>query len=168
MDKQKQIEEMEKTLYDYRFSYDDCIAGSESNLAKHLIEKGWIKPTENAVVLTREEYDIIDHNIKHLETVCNNLEKERNSLEEELSKYKERESFSQSLTEREWVTKTLLFDTVQTIVRNERQQARKETAEKFAERAKEEAFVEFMGEPIIRASKIDEIAKEFTEGNNGK
>ena len=42
---------------------------------------------------------------------------------------------------------------------------RKETAEKFAERAKEEAFVMFMGEPIIRASKIDEICKEFTEGN---
>lgn len=41
---------------------------------------------------------------------------------------------------------------------------RNETAEKFAERAKEEAFVVFMGEPIIRASKIDEIAKEITEG----
>lgn len=41
---------------------------------------------------------------------------------------------------------------------------RKETAEKFAERVKEEAFAVFMGEPIIRASKIDEICKEFTEG----
>jgi hypothetical protein len=39
--------------------------------------------------------------------------------------------------------------------------ARKETAEKFAERAKEEAFCVFMGEPIIRASKIDEICKEM-------
>lgn len=39
---------------------------------------------------------------------------------------------------------------------------RKETAEKFAERAKEEAFTVFMGEPIIRASKIDEIVKELT------
>lgn len=44
------------------------------------------------------------------------------------------------------------------------ERVRKETAEKFAERAKEEAFVVFMGEPIIRASKIDEIAKEITEG----
>ena len=41
-------------------------------------------------------------------------------------------------------------------------EVRKETAEKFAEMAKEEAFVSFMGEPIIRASKIDEICKEFT------
>ena len=41
---------------------------------------------------------------------------------------------------------------------------KKETAEKFAERAKEEAFAVFMGEPIIRASKIDEICEEVTEG----
>ena len=44
---------------------------------------------------------------------------------------------------------------------------RKETAEKFAKMAKEEAFVDFMGEPIIRGSKIDEICKEITEGENG-
>lgn len=43
---------------------------------------------------------------------------------------------------------------------------RKETAEKYAKRAKEEAFTVFMGEPIIRASKIDEICKEFTEAKN--
>lgn len=55
MDKQM-IEEMEKTLYDYRFHYDDCIEGSEPNLAKFLVNRGWIKPAENAVVLTREEY----------------------------------------------------------------------------------------------------------------
>ena len=41
---------------------------------------------------------------------------------------------------------------------------RKEAAEKFAEMAKEGAFVDFMGEPIIRASKIDEICKEITGG----
>lgn len=40
---------------------------------------------------------------------------------------------------------------------------RKETAEKFAEMAREGAFTDFMGEPIIRASKIDEICKELTE-----
>lgn len=40
----------------------------------------------------------------------------------------------------------------------------KDTAEKFAERAKEEAFVVFMGEPIIRASTIDEICEEIEEG----
>jgi hypothetical protein len=43
-------------------------------------------------------------------------------------------------------------------------EARKETAEKFAEMAKEGAFVSFMGEPIVRASKIDEICKEITGG----
>lgn len=40
----------------------------------------------------------------------------------------------------------------------------KATAEKFAEMAREGAFVDFMGEPIIRASKIDEICKGITEG----
>ena len=40
----------------------------------------------------------------------------------------------------------------------------KATAEKFAEMAREGAFVDFMGELIIRASKIDEICKEITGG----
>lgn len=44
--------------------------------------------------------------------------------------------------------------------------ARKETAEKFAEMAREGAFVDFMGEPIIRASKIDEICKELIGGKD--
>lgn len=43
-------------------------------------------------------------------------------------------------------------------------QGAKEAAEKFAEMAREGAFVDFMGEPIIRASKIDEICKGITEG----
>lgn len=37
----------------------------------------------------------------------------------------------------------------------------------MAGKAKDEAFVVFMGEPIIRASKIDEIAKELTEEKAG-
>lgn len=55
--KKQQIEELEKTLYNYRFSYDDCIAGSETDLAKFLVNRGWIKPAENAIVLTREEFE---------------------------------------------------------------------------------------------------------------
>ena len=39
---------------------------------------------KNSVVFSREEYEIINHNIEHLESVCNNLEKERNTLEEKL------------------------------------------------------------------------------------
>jgi hypothetical protein len=75
-------------------------------------KKGWIKPDEDAVVLTVEELaqiqsNFFDAGIKH---------------------------------------------------------GSKETAEKFAKNAKEGAFVDFMGEPIIRASKIDEICKEITEG----
>jgi hypothetical protein len=58
--KKQQIEELEKTLYNYRFSYDDCIAGSETDLAKFLVNRGWIKPAENAVVLTREEFEVYE------------------------------------------------------------------------------------------------------------
>lgn len=55
----QQIEEMAKTLYDYCSHYDDCVEGSEEMLAKYLIEQGWIKPNENRVVLTKEEYEVL-------------------------------------------------------------------------------------------------------------
>lgn len=52
----KEIEEMEKTLYDYCLHYDDCVEGSERNLAKFLIAKGWVKLPEDSVVLTMQEW----------------------------------------------------------------------------------------------------------------
>ena len=39
---------------------------------------------DKEVVLTKEEYNLIDHNIKHLEGVCNNLEEYASQLEKEL------------------------------------------------------------------------------------
>lgn len=54
---EKQIEEMAKTLYDYCFSYDDCVEGSEENLAKFLIEHGYRKIAEDSVVLSKKEYE---------------------------------------------------------------------------------------------------------------
>lgn len=36
---------------------------------------------DGKVVLSKEEYDLIDHNIKHLETVCNAHEEEIDNLE---------------------------------------------------------------------------------------
>ncbi len=53
-DKEKQIEELEKTLYDYRFSYDDCVAGSETNLAKFIVNQGFRKLPEDSVVIPKE------------------------------------------------------------------------------------------------------------------
>ena len=57
MDKQKQIDEMAYIIYKYGQTYDDCVEGAEYNLAKYLINAGYRKIPENAVVLTREEYD---------------------------------------------------------------------------------------------------------------
>lgn len=61
MDKQKQIEELEKDIA-VRMAMAKGIAGSmnkgvEGWLGEYLIEKGWVQIPENAVVLTREEYN---------------------------------------------------------------------------------------------------------------
>jgi hypothetical protein len=116
------------------------------------------KIPENAVVLTREEYNLIDHNIKHLESVCNAHEK----------------------TIAYWEDQTK-------VARQELFEERKETAEKFAERLKEKlnewlednedlngkidfgiAMIELIGVKslegeVIAESLIDEICKEITE-----
>jgi hypothetical protein len=47
---------------------------------------------------------------------------------------------------------------------NEKKIANKALTE-FAEKVIDEAFVVFMGEPIIRASKVRELLKEFTNEN---
>ena len=121
----KQIEDLEKTLYDYRFSYDDCVAGSETDLAKFLVGQGYQKvDKDKQVVLSREEF-------------------EKGVIE--------RESMRKQITE--------LF--------NDREKARKETAEKFLNmiywkavkhikgKNKDECFIEMSFE------KLDEIAKQF-------
>lgn len=68
------------------------------------------------------------------------------------------------LTKEEWESYCATQEGLGEIMDREREIGRKETAEKFAEMAKEGAFTDFMGEPIIRASKIDEICKELTGG----
>ena len=173
MDKQM-IEEMEKTLYDYYFHYDDCIGGSERYLAKYLIEKGWIKPAENAVVITREEFENLG------------------LVVETVQEYESQNGQPVLVKERKVVKKSQT-DFVELLNRETRElqislQARKETAEKFAELAKAKlnewlkdnedndgkidfgiAEIELIGVKslegeVISESLIDEIAKEITEG----
>ena len=158
MDKQKQVEEMAKVV-----QRDMCgdIPCEECNyhgkmkilprycgtylIAEMIYNAGYRKIPENAVVLTREEYEIIDHNIKHLETVCNNLEKERNELERNYE-----------------------YNLVQ-----ERRKIRKETAIKFAEKVNQaiNAYKKKVGEDeyVVNARRlifeVNEICKDL-EGNN--
>lgn len=68
MDKQKQIEEMNKDIA-IRTAMAKSIVGSMNNgvegwLAEYLVEKGWAKIQEGAVVLTREEFDELQKGIK--------------------------------------------------------------------------------------------------------
>ena len=53
----KQIEEMYFDLYSKRVDYDIETKSGCEDFAVELIEKGWRKIPENAVVLTKEEYE---------------------------------------------------------------------------------------------------------------
>ena len=134
MDKQM-IEEMAKELcphYDNGNCYYEvtevceCCFGCEFCWAiSQVLNAGYRKIPENAVVLTREEFD------KKLEP----FRLEIISLSQEL------------------------IETSQKLMK-----ARKETAEKFAERVKEETD---HGISALYDSTVDEICKEITEGKDG-
>ena len=128
MDKQKQIEELEKDIA-VRMAMAKGVAGSmnkgvEGWLSEYLIEKGWVQIPENAVVLTREEYV--------------NLQ----ALKDEYVKGYE------AGVDEGW------------------ENAREETAEKFAERLKTECFDGGIDDKRVSVSfsRLDEICKEITEG----
>lgn len=155
MDKQKQIEEMakevEKSYTAYRgfcphkptvcSTIKSCVY---CNIATHLIEQGYRKITEGAVVLTREELEERDCKNHHegyktgvagMQEQVEALHKVLNERKAEVEKY-----------------------------------VRKETAEKFAEMYKELLDKQEKGWSanmiwIITAKNcIDEICKEITEG----
>ena len=136
----KELQESQKQIEELANSLyntqDEFDVSNPYEAACFIINKlGYRKIPEGAVVLTRERYE--------------ELEKAVDSVQVAVS----------SFTRLETIYKIKCKE-----LELAEEKARKETAEKFAERAKEEAFVVFMGEPIIRASKIDEIAKEITEG----
>lgn len=185
MDKQKQIEELKKDIA-IRMAMAKGVAGSMNNgvegwLSEYLIEKGYRKIPEGAVVLTEKEYksyeriekiiklakmekaigyevkngklyyfsnilEGLEYEFKDLQEICNAL----NHYNEEFWGLDQRLAFWQGKAE----------------------ETRKETAEKFAERLKNEVLnfcgtVEENGY-FERGKRgfchdIDEIAKEITE-----
>ena len=137
MDNKKQIQEMEKDI-SLRMAMAKGVAGSMNNgvegwVAEYLIEKGWAKIPENALVLTGTETE------------------ER--LEDLLIEFDEMSFYPATLIPnpeecaREWKRKLIYAIG----------QLRKETAEQFAERL-EEVLVNY-----VRQECIDEICKEITE-----
>lgn len=159
MDKQM-IEEIEKDIA-VRMAMAKGVIGSMNNgvegwLAKYLIEKGWAKIPEGAVVLTREEYQkylafkIIEPQIRGCLDREEKLEKQVRELDKELNLAKSVLSYDDERPLEKWA-----------------KHLRKETAEKFAEMAKERA--EEMATPscyvyMVYVDDIDEICKEITEG----
>ena len=146
MDKQKQIQ-TEELIGIIQGAVGGCATHWASLIAEEVLKYYQPKIPENAVVLTREEYNFIDHNIKHLESVCNAHEKTIAYWEEQTK-----------------------------VARQELFEERKETAEKFAERVSQAIvdntypYFDKDGKPVniwkavIGFDTIDEIAKEIVEG----
>ena len=143
MDKQKQIEEMARTLT--TCERNSCVGcGRECidyRMAKAIYNAGYRKIPEGAVVLTGTETE--------------------ECLEDLLTEFDEMSFYPATLMPnaeecaREWKRKLIYAIG----------QLRKETAEKFAERVKMAFYYEFDELiPSIMADKIDEICKEITEG----
>ena len=167
MDKQM-IEEMEKDIA-VRMAMAKGVAGSMNNgvegwVSKYLIEIGYRKIPENAVVLTREEYEKVKHVLKY-------------EPEEAIIRLED-------LTKNERLYSPHMFCSLggcsgvrkgcnRTCNESWIVIERKETAEKFAERLKSEVLnfcgtVEengyFERGKISFCEDIDEICKELTEG----
>ena len=124
-------------------------------IAKRLERKGYRKIPENAVVLTREEYENLG---LFVETV-----QEYESQNGQPILVKEKKVVKKSQTD--------FVDLLNREIRELQisQQARKETAEKFAERLKAMAYQSTdwsHGEHpmVVEVDYIDEIAEEITEG----
>ena len=69
MDKQKQIEEMANDVRSYYHGSEYDELEDDISFSGHLVNLGWIKLDENAVVLTEEEYERL---LKE-ETLCERL-----------------------------------------------------------------------------------------------
>lgn len=129
-DKEKQIEEMAKAM-------QKCYEKNGLLNFKWLAESAYKTFSENSVVLTSEEYKIIDHNIKHLECVCNAHEKTIDILENANTEIQELNTkyYNEAKDLRRKLKKAQEF--WKASVRTE-QEAIKETAEKILKIIKEE------------------------------
>ena len=86
MSENKEIKEMAKVLFDYRMSYDDCVAGSEENIAKYLVTLGYRKISEDNVVLSKEEYEKGRIEREWMRQNIDEILNENNKLKEEIAK----------------------------------------------------------------------------------
>lgn len=154
MDAQKQIEEMEKDLYGIQtYAYMEIYPCRQKQpneiVAEHLVRKGWIKPAEGAVVLTKEEYK---------------------SVKDSFDLLREYESVSNSLIKSNELCRKLIDDKKE--LKRQLEQTHKETVKKFVnlltdngkrqtlsiEDAKDNICDKAY---IISQSHLDQVAKQF-------
>ena len=157
MDKQKQIEEMENDIA-VRMAMAKGVAGSMNNgvegwLAEYLIEKGWEKIPEGAVVIDRNENPCLscpvptgEREIADCSTICGAVQ-----------------------LGIDWKNQCRVLVRDYNRLEKDYKNARKETAEKFAEMVSK-AFLNLQCIDIDEWNwyqrKIDEICKEITEEKN--
>lgn len=160
MMKQKQIKEMANLIHHTEFV--DISGYEEEKIAEELLKYYQPKIPENAVVLTREELFRDSTQLskeKQIEIIHNII------LENLDYGYEETATAIYDANYRK-IPKLgviLPFDHYDNLLKTDKQ-VRKETAEKFAERLKEVLGSRFSYIDSLIKSKIDEIAKEFTEG----
>ena len=151
MDKQKQIEELTTDLcgiqtYAYMDIYPCRQKQSNEIVAEHLVRKGWIKPSDNAAVLTEfESFGAIEDLLTEFD--------EMGFTPTTLHPYPNAYASNWKLR-LAWAIG----------------QVRKETAEKFAAMAKQKAHPTYVNiddnprkDSFVLLSEIDEILKEFME-----
>ena len=159
MDKQKQIDEMakimcggciENELMTCSFTHEEIPCDFAKNFAEALYNAGYRKIPENAVVLTRGDYE------KLLDVRADVILKDIDKV------------FKEEFED----TKRSMEKKIKPIYKAIETRTRKETAEKFAERLKyevlnfcgtEEENGYFERGKIGFCEEIDEICKEFTE-----
>ena len=174
------IEEMANDLQEAwtAWSLSKDLKNPYAFVAEILAKKWRPKIPENAVVLTREEYDkLLDANFGVMTSPIGDLEinpKGMHKAVDEIVRLNRVESELQHLNAKYYNEAKDLRRNMAKIRANayskeeleyKIQKASKETAEKFAERVKMAFYYEFDELiPSIMADKIDEIAKEITEG----
>jgi hypothetical protein len=139
----KAIEEMTDYLFGNAISHDTQFKGDCRSIARDLYNAGYRKIPENAVVLTREEYD---------------------SVKDSVDLLREYESVSNSLIKSNELCRKLVEDKKE--LKRQLKQAGKETAEKFAVMLKGSLDISVEGystSEVINEieDKIDEICKEI-------
>ena len=165
MDKQKQIEEMYNSL---------CYVCEEDyhELAKGLVEEGYRKIPENAVVLTEKEYKRYARIEKIIKLAkrekANGYEVKNGKLyyfsnmlggcEIEFKDLQEICDMANHYNEEFWG-----LDQRLTFWKDKAETIRKETAEKFAERLKARAFYSVGDTRCVAVHTIDEICKDLLE-----